>query len=67
MAIYIVGREGADEGEKPRMIEARTAASAVAHAARTAYSAVAISAKQTIAYTKQGIELETAGEAVPTE
>lgn len=64
MAIYLVGREGADETEKPRMVEARTASSAIAHAARTSFSAVPLSPKELIAYTKKGIELETAGEDI---
>jgi len=65
MAIYLVGRADAAKGEKPRMVEARTAASAIAHVARNSFSAVPLSTKEAIAYTKQGVDLEEAGEALP--
>ena len=64
MAVYLVGREGATKNEKPRMVEARTAASAIAHVARNSFSAVPLGIKEALAYSKQGVDLETAGEEV---
>lgn len=58
MATYLVTREGAVEGEKPRMVEARTQASAVAHVARTEYKAEPISTKQAVDWAKRGVDLE---------
>lgn len=61
MAVYLVGREGATEEEKPRIVEARTAASAIAHVAKKTFAAQVISTKVAMTYAAQGIELETAG------
>lgn len=65
MAVYLVGREGAGEEEKPRIVEARTQASAIAHVARTSYSAVPLTTKEAMAWAKKGIDCETAGEETP--
>lgn len=62
MAVYLVGRKDAPKGEKPRMVEARTQASAIAHVARTSYSALALTTKEAVGWSKEGIDLETAGE-----
>lgn len=58
MAVYLVTRDGAAEGEKPRMVEARTAASAIAFVARDTFGAEPLSLKQAVAFTKEGIEIE---------
>lgn len=60
MATYLVTREGAVEGEKPRMVEARTKASAISHVARDTFAAEPISLKSAIGWTKEGVELEEA-------
>ena len=60
MAVYLVGREGAGPDEKPRIVEARTAKSAIAHVARNSFGAQVISTKQAMEYAKQGVELESA-------
>jgi hypothetical protein len=65
MAVYLVGREGADKSEKPRIVEARTQASAIAHVARTSYSAIPLTTKEAMSWAKQGIDCETAGEDTP--
>lgn len=65
MATYLVGRKDAAKGEKPRMVEARTQASAIAHVARTSYSATPLTTKEAVAWTKEGVEFETAGEDAP--
>lgn len=58
MATYIVTREGAPEDEKPRMVEARTQASAIAHVARTQFTALPISTKEAVSWAKKGVDLE---------
>lgn len=58
MATYIVTREGAPEDEKPRMVEARNQAAAIAHVARSSYAAMPISTKTAVELSKQGVELE---------
>ena len=60
MATYLVTREGADDGEKPRIVEARTKQSAIGHVARTSYNAEPISTKAAMAWAKEGVELEEA-------
>lgn len=60
MACYLVTRENAAEGEKPRIVEARTKAQAVGFVARDSYAAVPISTKAAMAYAKEGVELEYA-------
>jgi hypothetical protein len=60
MAIYLVTRDNAPAGEKPRMIEARTRIAAIAFAARSSFGAEPLSTKQALSWSKQGIELEEA-------
>lgn len=62
MAVYLVGREGAGPDEKPRIVEARTAASAIVHVAKKQFAAQVITTKEAMQYAAQGVELETAGE-----
>lgn len=62
MATYLVGREGAAKDELPRLVEARTAASAISHVGRKTLGASIVTMKQAMEYAKQGVELETAGE-----
>lgn len=62
MAVYLVGREGAGPEEKPRIVEARTAMSAIVHVAKKTLGAQVISTKQAMQYAAQGVELETPGE-----
>lgn len=61
MGVYLVGREGATEDEKPHIVEARTAASAIAHVGRKTLAAQTITTRQAMTYAAQGIEMETAG------
>lgn len=61
MAVYLITREGAAEGEKPRIVEARTKVSAIAHVAKTSFAAETISTKAAMAWAKEGVELEEAG------
>jgi hypothetical protein len=61
MAVYLVTREGSAEGEKPRMVEARTKTSAIAHVARSTFAAEPISTKTAVGWSKQGVEIEEAG------
>lgn len=61
MAVYLVTREGAAEGEKPRMVEARTKAQAIAHVARSSFGAEVLSTKAAVGWTKEGVEIEEAG------
>lgn len=61
MATYLVTQEGSPQGTKPRMVEARTKASAIAHVARTSFDAVPLSMKEAINWTKEGVDLEEAG------
>ena len=58
MATYIVTREGAAEDELPRMVEARNQAAAIAHVARSSYTAMPISTKQAVDFSKRGVDLE---------
>ena len=58
MAVFLVTRENAAEGEKPRMIEARTGVSAVAYAARSTFKASSLTTKEALQWAKKGIELE---------
>lgn len=60
MAIYLVTRKDAPEGEKPRMIEARTKPAAIAFAARSSFGAEPLTTKEALSWAKQGIELEEA-------
>lgn len=60
MATYLVTQEGAAEGTKPRMVEARTKTAAIAHVARTSFGALPISTKEAVNWAKQGVELEDA-------
>lgn len=60
MAIYLVNRADAKEGDLPRLIEARTSVAAVAYAARTDYEAVALSTKEAFKWGAKGVELEEA-------
>lgn len=60
MATYLVTREGAPEGEKPRLVDARTKTAAIAHVARTSYNAEPVGLKTALAWSKQGVELEEA-------
>lgn len=62
MAVYLVGREGATEGEKPHIVEARTAASAIAHVGRRTLAAEPITTRTAMMYAAQGIELGNGGE-----
>lgn len=62
MAVYLVGRKDAPEDEKPRIVEARTQASAIAHVARSSYSAVPLSTKEAMGWAAKGIVCETPGE-----
>lgn len=57
---YLVTREGADEGELPRMVEARTANSAIAFVARNSFAAAPVSTKQAVEWSKKGVEIEEA-------
>lgn len=61
MAVYIVTQEGAADGTKPRMVEARTKTAAIAHVARTSFAAEPISTKEAVNWSKQGVEIEEAG------
>lgn len=58
MATYLVTRNDAAEGELPRMVEARTQASAIAHVARTQFTAEPISTKAAVNWSKKGVEHE---------
>lgn len=58
MAVYVVTREGAPEDEKPRMVEARNQAAAIAHVARSSYAAMPISTATAVKLSKEGVELE---------
>ena len=60
MATYLITREGAPEGEKPRIVEARTKQSAIGHVARNSFNAEPISTKAAMAWAKEGVELEEA-------
>ena len=62
MGVYLVGRKGAKEGELPLIIEARTEASAIAHAGRTMFAAAIITTKEAMAWAAKGVELQSAGE-----
>lgn len=61
MAVYLVTREGAEEGEKPRMVDARYKASAINHVAGSMFSATPLSTREALTWAKQGIELEELG------
>lgn len=61
MACYLITREGAVEGEKPRIVEARTKVAAIAHVARSSFAAETISTKAAMTWAKEGVELEEAG------
>lgn len=63
MGVYLVGRKGADSGELPQIIEARTEASAIAHAGRTAFAATIITTKEAMAWAAKGVELQVVGRA----
>jgi len=67
MTAYIVTREGAVEGEKPRLVEARTRVAAIGHVARTSFGAEPVSMKEAMQWAKEGVEMETAGEEVKPE
>lgn len=58
MATYLVTNKNAPEGTLPRMVEARTAASAVSHVARDEYGATPISTAQAVSWSKKGVDLE---------
>ena len=58
MATYLVSRKDAVEGEKPRMVEARTAASAIAHVARGSFDAKPLSTPEAVRWAKEGVDLE---------
>ncbi len=60
MAVYLVTRENAEEGEKPRMVEARTKVAAIAHVARTSFGAEPISTKAAVGWSKEGVDIEEA-------
>lgn len=60
MAVYLVTREGAGEGEMPRMIEARTKPAAIAFAARSSFGAEPLSTKEAVGWAQKGIEIEDA-------
>lgn len=60
MAVYLVTREGAEEGEKPRMIEARTKPAAIAFAARSSFGAEPLTTKEAVTWAQQGVEIEEA-------
>jgi hypothetical protein len=60
IAVYLVTREDAAEGEKPRLVEARTKVAAIAHVARTSFAAETVSTKAAMAWAKEGVELEEA-------
>ena len=60
MAVYLVTREGAAEGEKPRIVEARTKTQAIGHVARNTFAAEPISTKAAMSWAKEGVELEDA-------
>lgn len=62
MAIYAVTRANAPKDEKPRMVEARMGSQAISHVVGTMFSAKAVTTKDAIALSKEGVELETAGE-----
>lgn len=62
MAVYLVGREGAGPDEKPHLVEARTAASAIVHVAKKSFAAQVVTTRQAMEYAAQGVSLETAGE-----
>lgn len=66
MGVYLVGREGAPKDELPRIVEARTAASAIAHASKRILGATLISTKEAMAWAGRGVNLEVAGEAETT-
>ena len=60
MAVYLVSQKDAPEGVKPRMIEARTAPSAIAFAARSTFGAQTLTTKEALSWASEGIELEDA-------
>lgn len=61
MAVYLVTREGAPDGEKPRLIEARTGVAAIAFAARSSYGAQALSTKEALKWSREhDLDLEEA-------
>lgn len=62
MGVYLVGRKGAGPEELPLIIEARTEASAIAHAGRAVFAAMIITTKEAMAWAAKGVELTTAGE-----
>lgn len=62
MGVYLVGRKGAKEDELPMIVEARTEASAIAHAGRSVFGASIITTKEAMAWAAKGVELQTAGE-----
>lgn len=62
MTTFLVTREGAADGEKPRMVEARSKAQAIGFVARKSLTAEPVSMKAAISWTKEGVELETAGD-----
>ena len=62
MTVYLVGREGAGPDEQPKIVEARTATSAIIHVAKKTLGAQVITTKEAMSYAAKGVELETAGE-----
>lgn len=60
MAVYLVTREGAAEGEKPRLVDARTKTQAIGHVARSSFAAEPVSTKTAMGWAKEGVELEEA-------
>ena len=58
MAVYLVTNKKAPEGTLPRMVEVRTAASAISHVARDEYGTTPISTAQAVSWSKKGVELE---------
>ena len=63
MGVYLVGRKGAGPDEMPQIIEARTEASAIAHAGRATFAATIITTKEAMAWAAKGVELQVVGQA----
>jgi hypothetical protein len=65
MAVYLVTQADAPKGALPNMVEARTAQQAIGHVARSKFAGKPLSTKEAVAWSKQGVEIETAGVDAP--
>lgn len=63
MGTYLVKRVGAPDDEKPRVVEAGQKATALNFVAKSSFTADLITTREAMALGRDGVELETAGDA----